>query len=651
MSRLAQRFVRGWMVALAAAAVLAGFALPAAAALPSDAEIRVSGRQITAADLVQVEVVLRSEGTVGVPSGSDFTVVSRGSSTSMSFGLGGRSTERTTQFLLRPNRVGTLTIGSIAVQTEGGRGSSDPITVEVTAADPNRQQQQQQQPDPFAGIFPPNFPRLGGRLGQQQQLQQQQLQQQQLQQQQLQQQQQQQAQQQQQLQQQQQQAQQQRAPQYNVGAAPAPGSDAMMEAGVPASSDGPVLVSFVSNARPVVGEQLLVDEVLFSPVNMVGLQVADFSEPDFNGFWFDEITDARLAGRGNTLRSRLIGGRTYASTLIRSYLLLPLRAGELTIPPASITLELGGSRGTYATGSVTIDVAEAESGRVGQFSIVATLDHAQLRAGDTALYHIEATGVGIFSNLSLPQLAPISGLRIGKPSETHTQALGASGWMEGRAGVTIPIVPEREGTFAIPAQRIDFYNPFTKKVEKATTAPFTLTVTGQAPIAEVAHADEGSGTPWREALPPLRQPAQYAATPAVVTALPGAWWAVCLPPLVALLLAAGRRIRDLRASGASDRRRSGARKRALGRLEERDDAAVRIREALLLFLHDRFDLTAKGRTAAQLRDWAVAHIGPAPADELVALLTAAEAARFAGGSLDGLEARAASWIQEVGNAE
>ena len=638
MRRLAQRFVRGCMTAVTVACLTMGFAQPAAAALPSDAEIRVSGRQITAADLVQVEVVLHSEGSVGVPTGGDFTVVSRGSSTSMSFGLGGRSTVRTTQFLLRPNRVGNLAIGSIAVQTESGRGSSEPISVVVTAADPNRPQQQQPS-DPFAGVFPPNFPRLGGRLGQQQQAQQQQ---------QLQQQQQQAQQQQQQLQQQQAQ---QRAPQYNVAAAPAPGSDAMMEAGVPASTDGPVLVSFVSNARPVVGEQLLVDEVLFSPVNMVGLQVADFSEPDFNGFWFDEITDARLAGRGNTLRSRLIGGRTYASTLIRSYLLLPLRAGALTIPPASITLELGGSRGTYATSTVTIDVTEAESGRVGQFSIVATLDHAQLRAGDTALYHIEATGVGIFSNLSLPQLAPIAGLRLGKPSESHTQALGASGWMEGRAGVTIPIVPEREGTFAIPAQRIDFYNPFTKKVESATTAPFTLTVEGQAPIAEVAHADEGSGTPWRDALPSLRQPEQYAATPAVVEALPGAWWAVGLPPLLALLLAAGRRIRDLRASGASDRRRSGARKRALARLEERDDAAVRIREALLLFLHDRFDLTAKGRTAAQLREWAVAHIGVAPADELVALLTAAEAARFAGGSLDGLEARAARWIQEVGNAE
>ena len=617
MNRLAQRFVRSCIVAVAFVSVLLGSALPAAAALPSDAEVRVSGRQITATDLVQVEVVLRSEGSVGVPTGGDFTVVSRGSSTSMSFGLGGRSTVRTTQFLLRPNRVGNLVIGSIAVQTESGRGSSEPISVVVTAADPNRQTQQQQQPDPFAGVFPPNFPRLGGRLGQQQQ----------------------------------QQAQQQRAPQYNVAAAPAPGSDAMMEAGVPASTDGPVLVSFVSNANPVVGEQLLVDEVLFSPVNMVGLQVADFSEPDFNGFWFAEITDARLAGRGNTLRSRLIGGRTYASTLIRSYLLLPLRAGALTIPPASITLELGGSRGTYATSTVTIDVTEAESGRVGQFSIVATLDHAQLRAGDTALYHIEATGVGIFSNLTLPQLAPIPGLRIGKPSESHAQALGGSGWMEGRAGVTIPIVPEREGTFAIPAQRIDFYNPFTKKVETTTTAPFTLTVMGQAPIAEVAHANEGSGTPWREALPPLRQPDRYATTPAVAAALPGAWWAVGLPPLVVLLLAAARRLRDLRASGASDRQRSGARKRALARLGERDDEALRIREALLLFLHDRFDLTAKGRTTAQLREWAIAHIGATAADELVALLAAAEAARFAGGSLDGLEARAARWIQEVGNAE
>ena len=635
MRRLAQRFVRGCMTAVTVACLTMGFALPAAAALPSDAEIRVSGRQITAADLVQVEVVLHSEGSVGVPTGGDFTVVSRGSSTSMSFGLGGRSTVRTTQFLLRPNRVGNLVIGSIAVQTEGGRGSSEPISVVVTAADPNRQQQQQPS-DPFAGVFPPNFPRLGGRGGQLQQRQQQQLQQQQ----------------QQQQQQAQQQQQQERAPEYNVGAAPAPGSDAMMAAGVPASSsDGPVLVSFVSNASPVVGEQLLVDEVLFSPVNMVGLQVADFSEPDFNGFWFDEITDARLAGRGNTLRSRLIGGRTYASTLIRSYLLLPLRAGALTIPPASITLELGGSRGTYATSPVTIDVTEAESGRVGQFSIVATLDHTTLRAGDTALYHLEATGVGIFSNLTLPQLAPIAGLRLGKPSESHTQALGASGWMEGRAGVTIPLVPEREGTFAIPAQRVDFYNPFSKKTETATTAAFTLTVDGQAPIAEVAHADEGSGTPWRDALPSLRQPEQYAATPAVVEAMPGVWWAVGLPPLVAFLLAAGRRIRNLRASGASDRRRSGARKRALARLEERDDAAVRIREALLLFLHDRFDLTAKGRTTAQLREWAVANIGAAAADELVALLASAEAARFAGGSLEGLEERAAHWIQEVGNAE
>lgn len=622
--------LRVWVALLIGVAVLLR-TQAAFAALPSDAELRISATRITADDLVQVEVVLKSEGTVSPPTGGDFTVVSRGSSTSMSFGFGHRSVERTTQFLLRPNRVGDLTIGSIAVRTETGQGASDPVRVQVLAADPNRPSQQQQQPDPndpFAGLFPPNFPRprMQGMPPQQPA----------------------------QPPQRQQPAQAPplpRAAQFQVANAPAPGSDAMMSPGMPATADGPLLVTFVSNATPVVGEQVLVDEVLFSPVNMVGLQVADFSEPDFDGFWFEEITEARLGGQNNALRSRLIGGRTYSSTLIRSYLLLPLRAGSRTIPPASLTLELGRARGEYASTPVTLEVSDAGgSGRVGQFGVTATVDHQRLRAGDTALYHLEATGVGIFSTLTLPTLAPIPGLRLGKPSTTHDQALGPSGWMEGRAGVTIPIVPERQGTFTIPAQRLEAYNPYTRKVETLTTTGFTLTVEGQAPIAEEAHAEEGSGTPWRDALPPLRQPDRYETSPSVTAALPGVWWAVGLPPLAILLLELFRRVREVRASGAGERRRSNAKRRALARLAEQDDVSVRVREALHLFLHDRFDLAAKGRTSAQIRSWASERLGETRAEALVGMLAEADAARYAGGSAEGLEQRAADWVKEAADA-
>jgi hypothetical protein len=608
----------------------------AQAALPPGVELRLSSRQIAVDELLQVEIISSGSVRVGDPEGKDFLVVSRGSSTSMSFGFGQQKIERATTLNLRPTRTGTLTLGRIPVVTEAGTVFSDPIEITVTASDPNAPRRRARDPlDPFGGLgqlppmpgmppmppmpgLPPPMPHPG----------------------------------------------QPAAPPAppattaGVDRAPAPASEAMLTTGIPSDATGPVLVAYVSDPAPVVGEQFIVDFVLFKPVMSGPAQITDLTEPAFEGLWYQDISQQRQQMFGEAVRSRSVGQTVFEGQVIRSYLVVPLKEGATSVPAAQIHIQMGFGRrvaeGDIASAAIPLQVGAVPRaqgdpdprGRVGRFEVKATVDRPKVRAGETVLVHVEVAGVGVFSNFELPRLPAFPRTRAGTPTEDRDQALGNSGWLEGRAGVTFPLVPTAEGTIEIPSLAVAAYDPWKQRIVPLETAPLQVVVEGMAPIAQEAHAEEGSGAAWKEALPAAR-PTTDAPGRLPAASLPGpvAWALVGAPPVLVLLTWLGRVLVRRRQAAAPERRRRSAAADALRILAERGPTPVR--DALTGFIEARFSQPARGRSIAQLEQWAGGRLGTDAAARLAALLRDAESARFSGEPVEALAERARAWIEEV----
>ncbi|MEE9561818.1 MAG: BatD family protein, partial [Thermoanaerobaculia bacterium] len=131
MSRLDKRLVVG-LILLAASAVW----LPAAATAEGRIQASVDRAEISEEDQILLQITI--EGSRGaeptLPELPDFDVFPRGQSTQMSFVNGRMSSSVTYTYSLVPRSTGSFQIGSATVELGGELHSSSPITVRVLAA-------------------------------------------------------------------------------------------------------------------------------------------------------------------------------------------------------------------------------------------------------------------------------------------------------------------------------------------------------------------------------------------------------------------------------------------------------------------------------------------------------------------------------------
>ena len=131
MSRLDKRLVVG-LILLAACAVW----LPAAATAEGRIQASVDRAEISEEDQILFQITI--EGSRGaeptLPELADFDVFPRGQSTQMSFVNGRMSSSVTYTYSLVPRSTGSFQIGSATVELGGELHSSSPITVRVLAA-------------------------------------------------------------------------------------------------------------------------------------------------------------------------------------------------------------------------------------------------------------------------------------------------------------------------------------------------------------------------------------------------------------------------------------------------------------------------------------------------------------------------------------
>lgn len=596
---------------LATLLALVGLAEPAYA---QSISATIDRNEIAANEFVTLRV--RIEGGYGgqpsAPEGDDFRVVRQSMSTSRQVTPQGSRTTTELILALQPTRTGDLVVGPVTVRTRGGVERTQPFRVRVTDAQRTVMNGGQARA-PGAPVRPTRTaaPRVA----------------------------------------------------QGMTPPPPPGSNELFMGPYPeVGRNEAFLVTQSTHDSAVVGEQVVIDYLLFQPRMVFGMQFSDPSEPEFGAVWFSNITDLRTRGRGR-LGEVTVGNQRYDVALVHSYTIVPLEAGPLEVPSFSLDAAVRSARGSTPTVSIAsqpliLEVRDPPSdapagfhaGNVGAFTFDATIDRDEVRVGDAVSLTMTVRGSGLMQRVELPDLPELANVRWFEPADEHDADVGRDGWLRGTATRRVSFVPQVEGEVRIPALTFSWYDPWTDAYDTATTEPFVVMVAGTNERA-VTLEEVDESTEWTENLPAAR-PLSATPPPAPRRAGGPLYAALAAGPPVALmawwaLLA----WRERREATAPKRREAAAGADARAALAEVGDAAAdaaTIASALREYLHRRTGAATAGAGHARLVVIAQEALTEELAEALRDLVARAERARY-GGDADvaALRDEAATWIDRA----
>lgn len=364
-------------------------------------------------------------------------------------------------------------------------------------------------------------------------------------------------------------------------------------------------------------------------------------------------------------RREVRDGRTWTVHSV-SMPLFALSAGEFTIPAPTVTVDIPRSRGLFGVSEpVPVPANEVQvrvrdlpaegrpsswSGAVGHFEVQGVVEPRVVRAGETATRTVVVTGLGSTRG-GRPRTAAVDGVR-SYDEDPEAQLALVDRSLQGRWTWKQALVPMAPGALALPAAAFSWFDPTLGRYVEREVAPAALSVTGDA-VAEARALDAPAAAGKQEVqvlgtdiLPSheaARCEGQGRPSPLAVPWVFG----TLVPPLAALGLWAVR-LRHRWAGGA--RAQAGARlreEREARREAERaraTDDPLAVERALRRGVSARYGIGAASLTPAEVEAELVRLGAPsARAASLRVLLDRVEAARYGGGSTDGLADAMLEW--------
>jgi len=243
------------------------------------------------------------------------------------------------------------------------------------------------------------------------------------------------------------------------------------------SDDDIFLRLSLSRQNVVVGEPVSVTLKLYQRVNVAGFEDARF--PAFNGFWSQEVE----APTNIEFQRESLNDRIYNTALLRRWVIIPQKAGSMTIDPAelvclvNVRVSAGGTsifdgffddyrtvRKRILSPSAHINVSALPGGApadfgggVGKFAISSSLSRDSLSTHEAASLFITIKGRGNVSLLGAPKVSfpPDMEVYDTKVSEKTDKSTGGT---SGSKTYEFPFIPRSHGDFAIPPVSYSYYD-------------------------------------------------------------------------------------------------------------------------------------------------------------------------------------------------
>lgn len=277
------------------------------------------------------------------------------------------------------------------------------------------------------------------------------------------------------------------------------------------SSDTPLRLSLeTSNARPVVGEIFRLDLRLDFQVN-----VRQFDLPTF-GNQPGLLIEALPSAGEPDVTTRDIGGETWNTAVLASWLAMPLREGELAIEPLVSQVSVDGSRNrrsrdlfdsffdrydrkTLTTRELPLKVLPLPAGApgsfngaIGQFTLQVEPDRTELEVGEALTVDVRLQGRGNLKNLAAPDLSCSPDLERYDTQEESSVKPGPAGY-QGTRAFKMLFVPRAAGTQTIDALTFSWYDPQQGRYRSQTAGPWTFDVKAQSGAVQPGPAEWSLG--------------------------------------------------------------------------------------------------------------------------------------------------------------
>lgn len=436
------------------------------------------------------------------------------------------------------------------------------------------------------------------------------------------------------------------------------GSSAAQTGTVPAED---MFLRLTFNKRNVMmGETVTATLKLYQRVNIAGFEDAKF--PTFNGFWSQEIQ----APSQISFNRESVGDKIYNAAVLRSWNLVPQKAGDITVDPAELVCLVNIRTQRAPTGSifddffqddyqtirkrvttqpVTLHVSALPAGApasfgggVGSFKMNASLTRDSLLTHDAASLLITVTGSGNTTLLEAP--------KVSFPPDFEVYDVKTSDVAGGKQ-FEYPFIPRSHGEFTIGPVEYGYYDLSAKKYVTLRSPAMQLRVGKGADTAGGTAGGQLVQGVTRKDVRDLGSDIRFISTkPGTLASVghffvgSGGFWilTVLLLALAAAAYFALRGIAARRADVVGSKNR-GATKMARKRLAQADTFLKgslytafyeELHRALLGFVSDKLNLDAaemsKENIAARLCENGVAE---GLAADFTALLDACEYARYA----------------------
>ncbi|NTX59294.1 protein BatD [Myxococcus sp. CA051A] len=422
--------------------------------------------------LTVVTVDAPADAKVKLPRSDDFEVVnsSRSTQRSVSWSGGGPANiQDVTKYVMvmRANRAGKLTIPPSEMTTAGKTHRTDSVQIDVKPGrlgpPPAQSGRQQRLPDPFAS--------MPSRL-------------------------------------------------------PDPFADEPEdEPTIPRGDSDLFLRSSLDRDEIFVGEQVTLSLYIYSRVDLSSVDAVTM--PKLEGFWTEEVeSPTQLSGE-----QKVVDGVPYRAYLLRRRALFPVKAGTLSISAAEADITTGflfaGHRVHRVSNGLKVKVAPLPPGappgmsnaNVGSWRLSMDVSQTRVELGQPITVKVILEGSGNVKNVNPPKLTGPSALKIYDPTTTDKVAPQRNR-VQGRRVVEYLVMPQRTGTFTLPALEFPFFDARARSYEVSRTDPITLTVEPAAgstalPPTSSAHvadsANEQKNVLTSGGLRPVRYQARFVA--------------------------------------------------------------------------------------------------------------------------------------------
>ncbi|PID69334.1 MAG: BatD protein [Flavobacteriales bacterium] len=291
------------------------------------------------------------------------------------------------------------------------------------------------------------------------------------------------------------------------------------------------LVAELSNTNPYVGESISVVYKLYVDVTKVRVNhTREIEPPTFSGFWNQEIEVKQWDAQEGTFQ-----GKPHKYAVMKKVVLIPQKAGKLTINPMELELSVGipiGRRDlrgfminntinyNISTGQRTIDVKPLPeknkpidfTGAVGDFDFKVTANKTELAANESAQIKVEVSGKGNLKLITLPEIVTPEGLEKFNPEHKEQINTYLSGF-RGSVYDEYTVVPQYRGKYKIPPLSFTYFSLKNNSYKTITTNPIVI----NAPFAKPQRGIDNTNVVAKQDVIDNAKDIRYIATTANLT--------------------------------------------------------------------------------------------------------------------------------------